>query len=135
MGNDERAGAQQIKQQTYDDGWENVMHTRLGSRDGDQLHNDLGTPAARMDNKARPDNASGEKVTETERRIKCEVYSRVVGYLRPVSAYNIGKQQEYADRKVYAQPTAPAMDARIKSVLPAADATLPAFWLPEDWAG
>jgi hypothetical protein len=32
---------------------------------------------------------------------KCEVYSRVVGYLRPVGQWNEGKQAEYADRKPY----------------------------------
>lgn len=31
----------------------------------------------------------------------CEVYSRVVGYLRPVSQWNEGKQQEFKDRKVF----------------------------------
>ncbi len=29
---------------------------------------------------------------------KCEVYSRVVGYMRPVSQWNKGKQQEFKDR-------------------------------------
>ncbi|MEK7540992.1 MAG: anaerobic ribonucleoside-triphosphate reductase [Patescibacteria group bacterium] len=33
---------------------------------------------------------------------KCEVYSRVVGYLRPVSQWNTGKKQEYQERKEYA---------------------------------
>jgi hypothetical protein len=28
----------------------------------------------------------------------CEVYSRVVGYLRPVKQYNIGKQEEFHQR-------------------------------------
>lgn len=32
---------------------------------------------------------------------KCEVYSRVVGYLRPVAAWNKGKKEEYALRKTY----------------------------------
>lgn len=32
---------------------------------------------------------------------KCEVYSRVVGYLRPVQQWNIGKKQEYITRKEY----------------------------------
>ena len=32
---------------------------------------------------------------------KCEVYSRVVGYLRPVQNWNKGKKEEYAMRKVY----------------------------------
>ncbi|MFA6534060.1 MAG: anaerobic ribonucleoside-triphosphate reductase [Patescibacteria group bacterium] len=34
-------------------------------------------------------------------RQPCEVYSRVVGYLRPVGQWNRGKQAEYADRKEY----------------------------------
>ena len=32
---------------------------------------------------------------------KCEVYSRVVGYLRPVSQWNEGKQAEFKDREVF----------------------------------
>lgn len=31
----------------------------------------------------------------------CEVYSRVVGYLRPVDQWNAGKQAEFKERKVY----------------------------------
>lgn len=31
----------------------------------------------------------------------CEVYSRVVGYLRPVQQWNDGKQLEYQKRKEY----------------------------------
>ena len=34
---------------------------------------------------------------------KCEVYSRVVGYLRPVGQWNEGKQAEFDDRRVYDQ--------------------------------
>ena len=34
-------------------------------------------------------------------KIPCEVYSRVVGYLRPVQNWNNGKQQEFADRKTF----------------------------------
>lgn len=34
-------------------------------------------------------------------KVPCEVYSRCVGYLRPVSAWNEGKQQEYEDRVVF----------------------------------
>lgn len=32
-------------------------------------------------------------------RIKCEIYSRVVGYLRPINQWNKGKQQEFQERK------------------------------------
>ena len=34
-------------------------------------------------------------------RTKCEVYSRVCGYLRPVQQWNDAKQQEFHDRKSY----------------------------------
>ena len=33
---------------------------------------------------------------------KCEVYSRVVGYIRPVQQWNEGKQAEFEDRKEFA---------------------------------
>jgi len=33
----------------------------------------------------------------------CEVYSRVVGYLRPVAQWNDAKQEEFKDRKVFDQ--------------------------------
>ena len=31
----------------------------------------------------------------------CEVFSRVVGYLRPVQCWNKGKKEEYTLRKTY----------------------------------
>ena len=39
----------------------------------------------------------GESMVKT----KCEVYSRVVGYIRPVSNWNDSKQAEFADRKKF----------------------------------
>ncbi len=36
----------------------------------------------------------------------CEVYSRVVGYIRPVNQWHKGKQQEYGERKEFVCPTA-----------------------------
>lgn len=32
-------------------------------------------------------------------RTICELYTRVMGYFRPMSQYNIGKKQEFKDRK------------------------------------
>lgn len=32
---------------------------------------------------------------------KCEVYSRIVGYLRPIAQWNKGKKKEYQARKEY----------------------------------
>ena len=36
-----------------------------------------------------------------EKRVPCEVYSRVVGYIRPVSQWNEGKQEEFGDRHMF----------------------------------
>ena len=35
---------------------------------------------------------------------ECEVYSRIVGYLRPVKQWNPGKQEEFSKRKLYSTP-------------------------------
>ncbi|MFA6158798.1 MAG: ribonucleoside triphosphate reductase [Candidatus Paceibacterota bacterium] len=45
-------------------------------------------------------------------KAECEVYSRVVGYLRPVSQWNSGKQAEYKMRELYV-PAVAGVDARI----------------------
>lgn len=37
-------------------------------------------------------------------RTPCEVWSRVMGYHRPVSWWNKGKQQEFRDRKHFREP-------------------------------
>ena len=37
-------------------------------------------------------------------KVPCEVYSRIVGYLRPVQAWNEGKQAEFEDRKTFRVP-------------------------------
>ena len=35
------------------------------------------------------------------KKVPCEVYSRIVGYLRPVRNWNKAKRQEFEDRQVY----------------------------------
>jgi len=40
-------------------------------------------------------------IIPANKRTKCEVYSRVVGYLRPVSQYNKGKKVEFKARKTF----------------------------------
>ena len=46
-----------------------------------------------------------QKPSQTEKRTRCEAYSRVVGYLRPVNQWNDGKQEEFQLRTRYDQPT------------------------------
>lgn len=38
---------------------------------------------------------------KSTKKVMCEVYSRIVGYLRPVQNWNKGKQQEFEDRRTY----------------------------------
>lgn len=35
------------------------------------------------------------------KRTRCEIYSRVVGFLTPVSQWNAGKKEEFKDRQTY----------------------------------
>jgi anaerobic ribonucleoside-triphosphate reductase len=34
-----------------------------------------------------------------EERTRCEIWTRVSGYIRPITEFNIGKKQERIDRK------------------------------------
>ena len=38
---------------------------------------------------------------DSKKRVLCEVYSRIVGYFRPVRNWNKSKQQEFKDRKTF----------------------------------
>lgn len=39
-----------------------------------------------------------------EERQPCEIWTRVMGYYRPVSMYNIGKKGEYHERVNFVEP-------------------------------
>ena len=45
--------------------------------------------------------ASAILETKTRHRTRCEIYSRVVGYLRPIQQWNPGKSAEFHDRKTF----------------------------------
>ncbi len=36
-----------------------------------------------------------------DKRTRCEVYSRIVGYLRPVEQWNKGKKDEFGERVTF----------------------------------
>ncbi len=38
-----------------------------------------------------------------EERQRCEVWTRVMGYHRPVASFNIGKQGEFAERRYFVE--------------------------------
>ena len=39
-----------------------------------------------------------------DERTRCEVWTRVMGYHRPVSAFNAGKAAEHSERKYFVEP-------------------------------
>ncbi len=39
-----------------------------------------------------------------DKRQPCEVWTRVMGYHRPVSSFNTGKKAEHAERKFFDEP-------------------------------
>ncbi len=41
-------------------------------------------------------------LTEDERQ-RCEIWTRVMGYHRPVASFNIGKQGEHQERQFFAE--------------------------------
>jgi hypothetical protein len=43
---------------------------------------------------------------EDAERTRCEVWTRVMGYHRPVAAWNPGKQSEHAERRYFVEPSA-----------------------------
>lgn len=42
-------------------------------------------------------------MNETKERTPCQVFTRVMGYIRPVSFYNLGKKSEFYSRKYYSK--------------------------------
>jgi hypothetical protein len=50
---------------------------------------------------------NNDKILETnkKKRTKCIVYTRVMGYHRPVESFNIGKKGEHQERKFFVEKT------------------------------
>jgi hypothetical protein len=69
---------------------------------------DAGSAAARATEAATAEALAAVQVQEVqlsdEERQRCEVWTRVMGYHRPVSSFNIGKQGEHAERTPFREP-------------------------------
>lgn len=52
-----------------------------------------------------PAHAQAVTLRDDERQ-PCEVWTRVMGYHRPVSSFNRGKQGEHAERRFFVEPRA-----------------------------
>ena len=52
---------------------------------------------------ARP--AAADEITlRDDERQRCEVWTRVMGYHRPVSSFNVGKRGEFDERRCFVEP-------------------------------
>lgn len=51
--------------------------------------------------KVKNSDPSSTKSTTRQGRTVCEVFSRIVGYMRPVSQWNDGKAEEFKMRTAY----------------------------------
>lgn len=50
-----------------------------------------------------PVDGAVDVIIKDEERQPCEIWTRVMGYFRPVSGWNIGKKQEHADRVYFSE--------------------------------
>jgi hypothetical protein len=50
---------------------------------------------------SRPRSIAGEALLTDSERQPCEVWTRVMGYHRPVSSFNTGKKAEHAERRFF----------------------------------
>ena len=63
--------------------------------------------AVLKNNAINPDDVEGVSTTyvvtmkDGRKHQLCEVYSRVMGYIKPMSEYNVGKRQEHLDRTLF----------------------------------
>ncbi|MDR0726578.1 MAG: hypothetical protein LBF37_00780 [Rickettsiales bacterium] len=55
--------------------------------------------------------------TSATSRTKCEVFSRSMGFIRPVSGFNVGKYAEFSERKVFKEDNAMSTGARHQNLL------------------
>ncbi len=49
------------------------------------------------------------ELSDSERQ-KCEIWTRVMGYYRPVENYNIGKKAEYCERRCFKETNTDKMN-------------------------
>ena len=55
---------------------------------------------------SQPNTVTGEITLTPEERQPCEVWTRVMGYHRPVAAFNPGKQSEHRERLHFTEAAA-----------------------------
>jgi hypothetical protein len=59
----------------------------------------------------RPPSPNPFHLADHERQ-RCEVWTRIMGYHRPVSEFNPGKQSEHRERRHFGEPSLPPAATR-----------------------
>ena len=54
--------------------------------------------------------AAAHALLSPAERQRCEVWTRVMGYHRPVTSFNIGKQGEFLERKYFSESVSQTAD-------------------------
>jgi len=60
-----------------------------------------------MNDMTRTDFLEQTATLSDEERQRCEIWTRVMGYHRPVSSFNIGKKGEFHERTFFEEHQAP----------------------------
>ena len=63
-------------------------------------------PAQRATGADDPVQHGGNVTLADDERQRCEVWTRVMGYHRPVASFNIGKKGEHAERRFFTEAQA-----------------------------
>ena len=63
------------------------------------------------DNKAKKQEPTERLAMKDQDRQRCEIWTRVMGYHRPISSFNIGKKGEYYERRFFSEDKASASKA------------------------
>lgn len=58
-------------------------------------------PSVSITGLSRPRVAAAEPLLADSERQACEVWTRVMGYHRPVASFNTGKKAEHAERRFF----------------------------------
>jgi hypothetical protein len=61
----------------------------------------------------RPETARRHPVLADHERQRCEVWTRVMGYHRPMASFNIGKQGEFNERRYFVEPARAPLAAAV----------------------
>lgn len=54
-----------------------------------------------MNDMTQPQHLEQDIILDDAERQRCEVWTRVMGYHRPVASFNVGKQGEYRERQFF----------------------------------